>query len=245
MSDAKAKIDYLREHLPEYAERFIKIRPKKGGLLVPLIFNEAQLRVHHFIEDIVKAGQPVRVCICKGRQEGVSTYVASRYLHKSSLNPGTVVFILAHMSDSTSYLFDMVCRMYYNLPEPLRPITARSNRKELKFGRINSEYALGTAGSKEIGRSLNPSLLHGSEAAFWDNTDELAAGLMQGVATEPGTEIILESTANGVGNMFYNLCMLGVDPNAMSRYKTLFLPWYIMQEYSETPPPRFKITAYE
>jgi len=245
MSDVGLKIDYLRENLPEYSERFIKIRPKKGGLLIPLIFNQAQMMLHHFIEDIVKLNQPVRICVCKSRQQGMSTYVAARYLHKATLNPGTVVFILAHMSDSTSYLFDMVCRMYQNLPAPLQPETARSNRKELKFGRINSEYALGTAGSKEIGRGTNPALLHGSEAAFWDNTDELAAGLMQGVATEPGTEIIMESTANGIGNMFYNLCMLGVDPNAMSRFKTLFIPWYIQKEYSETPPSRFSPDAQE
>ena len=243
--ETKLKIDHLRDNLPEYAEKFIRIRPKKGGPLIPLKFNKAQTLLHNFIEDIIKAGQLVRICVIKGRQQGVSTYTAARYLQKYTLNAGIAVFILAHMSDSTSYLFDMVCRMYNNLPAPLRPSTSRSNRKELKFGAINSEYALGTAGSKEIGRGTNPTLLHGSEAAFWDNTDELAAGLLQGVATEIGTEIILESTANGVGNMFYNLCMLGVDPNAMSRYKTLFIPWYIQDEYRETPPSRFNPSAYE
>ena len=245
MPNVDLQIEYLRNNLPEYAKRFIKIRPKGGGPLVPLIFNEAQMLVHNFIEDIIRAGDIVRICICKGRQQGISTYTAVRYLMKSTLNPGTAVFILAHMTDSTNYLFDMVKRMYSNLPLPLRPETDRSNRKELKFGRINSEYALGTAGSKEIGRGINPRLLHGSEVAFWENTDELAAGLMQGIATEPGTEIILESTANGVGNMFYNLAMLGVDPNAMSRYKTLFVPWYIQREYREKPPARFRPTSKE
>lgn len=245
MDNIQVKIDHLRNSLPEYAEKFIKIRPKKGGLLIPFKFNAAQMLLHNFIEDIIAAKQLVRICICKGRQQGVSTYTIARYLHKATLNSGVSVFILAHMTDSTNYLFDMVKRMYQNLPEPLRPSTERSNRKELKFGRIHSEYALGTAGSKEIGRGTNPRLLHGSEAAFWDNTDELSAGLMQGVATELGTEIILESTANGVGNMFYNLCMLGVDPTAMSRFKTLFIPWYIQQEYREKPPARFKSNTQE
>jgi len=245
MSEAKEKIDHLRNNLPEYAEKFVRIRPKEGGAAVPLIFNQAQMMLHHFIEDIKKAGQLVRVCVVKGRQQGVSTYTAARFLHKATMNLGVSVFILAHMAKSTDYLFDMVKRMYANLPEPLRPGVERSNKKELKFGKIDSEYALGTAGAKEVGRSMNPHLLHLSEAAFYENTDDLSTGLMQGVATGLSTEIIMESTANGVNNMFYNLCMRGTDPNALTRYKTLFIPWYIQDEYRETPPPRFKPSAKE
>ena len=245
MSDAKGKIDHLREALPEYSEKFIRIRPKSGGKVVPLVFNQAQMMLHHFIEDIRQAGQLVRVCVVKGRQQGVSTYTAARFLHKSTMNLGTSVFILAHISKSTDYLFDMVKRMYANLPDPLRPSIERSNKKELKFGRIDSEYALGTAGAQDVGRGMNPHLLHLSEAAFYGNTDDLSTGLMQGVATDLKTEIIMESTANGVNNMFYNLCMKGVDTNALTRYKTLFIPWYIQDEYREKPPVRFTPSAKE
>lgn len=244
-TDLIPKIDYLRDNLPEYARRYMRIRPKDGGRSVPLIFNEAQMRVHNFIEDIRKAKQSVRIVVLKGRQQGVSTYVAARFLQKATLNMGVSVFILAHIAKSTDYLFDVVKRMYTNLPEPLRPSIERSNRKELKFGRIDSEYALGTAGAQEVGRGMNPHLLHLSEAAFYGNTDDLSTGLMQGVATNLNTEIIMESTANGINNMFYNLCMRGIDPNALTRYKTLFIPWYIQQEYRETPPARFKPTSQE
>jgi hypothetical protein len=245
MNAASQKIKRLRSDLPLFAKTYFKIRPKSGGALVPFVFNEAQRRIHRFIEDIKKQGELVRICICKGRQQGMSSYTAARFLHKAVLFPGTAVFILAHLSDSTDYLFSMVKRMYYNLPPALQPSVSRSNRKELKFGEIDSEYALGTAGSSGIGRGTNPHLLHLSECAFYPNTDDLATGLMQGVATDPKTEIIMESTANGVNNMFYNLCMKGVDPNAMSRYKTLFIPWFIQDEYRETPPARFKPTSRE
>ena len=245
MSDAESKINHLRENLPEYAEKFVRIRPKKGGLAIPLVFNRAQMMLHHFVEDIKKSGQVVRICVVKGRQQGVSTYVCSRFLHKATLNLGTSVFILAHISKSTDYLFDMVKRMYLNLPDPLRPEIERSNKKELKFGKIDSEYGLGTAGAQDVGRGMNPHLLHLSEAAFYGNTDDLSTGLMQGVSTDKDTEIIMESTANGVNNMFYNLCMKGTDPNALTRYKTLFIPWYVQDEYRETPPPRFHATTKE
>ena len=245
MSTLKTEIDRLRNDLPEYCRRFVKIRPKTGGPAVPFIFNSAQHRLHAFIEDLRAAGNLVRVCIIKSRQMGSSTYVCSRFLQRATLNPGTSVFILSHLGDSTQYLFEMVKRMYNNLPEPLKPFAERSNRKELKFGKIDSEYALGTAGSAEIGRSMNPHLLHLSECAFFQDTDNISTGLMQGVATSPNTEIIVESTANGVNNMFYELCMKGIDPNNFTRYKTIFLPWYLQEEYRETPPARFKPTSEE
>lgn len=245
MSNLKTEVDRLRDDLPEYCRRFIKIRPKKGGVASPLVFNAAQTRLHNFIEDLRSTGNLVRVCIIKSRQMGSSTYVCARYLHKATMNPGTSVFILSHLGDSTNYLFDMVKRMYNNLPEPLRPYAERSNRKELKFGKIDSEYALGTAGSAEIGRSMNPHLLHLSEAAFFQDTDNISTGLMQGVATTPNTEIIVESTASGINNMFYELCMKGIDPNNFTRYKTIFLPWYLQEEYKETPPARFKPSSEE
>ncbi len=244
-SDTKEKIEHLRQNLPEYSERFIKIRPKKGGKVIPLIFNKAQMLLHHFIEDMRKAGEIVRVVVCKGRQQGVSTYVASRYLHRASLNLGISVFILAHISKSTEYLFDIVKRMYSNLPDPLRPGIERSNKKELKFGRLDSEYALGTAGAKDVGRSMNPQLLHMSEAAFYADTDDLSTGLLQGVSNDPETEVIMESTANGAVGMFYNLCQKGIDPKTLSRFKTLFIAWYIQDEYRETPPLGFKPNKLE
>ncbi len=234
------KIQYLRDNFPEYAKEFIKIRPKTGGKAVPMVLNRAQQALHKFLADQLQETGMVRACVIKGRQQGVSTYVNARFLHRATLFPGTSVFILAHLTKSTDYLFDMVKRMYNNLPEPLQPAIKASNKKELKFGSIDSEYALGTAGSEDIGRGMTPLLLHCSEAAFFKNTDELTTGLFQGVPVGNGSEIIMESTANGVNNLFYHLCVKGVDPTTLSRFKTLFLPWYWQEEYSETPPKHWQ-----
>ena len=42
-------------------------------------------------------------------------------------------------------------------------------------------------------------LFHGSEVGFWAHADSHIAGVLQAVPDAKGTEIILESTANGVG----------------------------------------------
>jgi hypothetical protein len=46
-------------------------------------------------------------------------------------------------------------------------------------------------------------LFHGSEVAFWPNPASHFAGVVQAVPDEPETEIILETTANGVGGEYH------------------------------------------
>ncbi len=243
--DFLKQIQTLRKDLPLWTQKFVKIRPKAGGKVVPFNFNHAQWILHNALEKQKTECGMVRMAVVKGRQQGASTYVAARFLHRATLNRGIPVFILAHITKSTNYLFDMVKRMYENLPDDLRPSAERSNKIELKFGEIDSEYALGTAGSGEVGRSMTPLLLHCSEAAKYTNTDEIQTGLIQGVPTCDGSEIIYESTANGINNMFYRLCMKGLETEDQSRLKTLFMAWFWQPEYRARPPVGFKLSADE
>lgn len=80
-----------------------------------------------------------------------------------------------------------------------------SNAKELYFSDIDSGYKVGTAGTKGVGRSSTIQYFHGSEVAFWPHAETHAAGVLQAIPKEPGTEIILESTANGIGNYFHKM----------------------------------------
>jgi hypothetical protein len=58
------------------------------------------------------------------------------------------------------------------------------------------------------------------------------AGILQAVPDAQGTEIIFESTANGVGNPFYEGCMRALS--GASDYILVFVPWYWQEEY-QTP----------
>jgi hypothetical protein len=99
-------------------------------------------------------------------------------------------------------LFEVVERFHANCPDAERPSTGAANAKELYFDRLDSGYRVRTAGTKGVGRSSTIQLFHGSEVAFWPYADTHAAGVLQAVPNEPATEIVLESTANGVGNFF-------------------------------------------
>jgi len=65
----------------------------------------------------------------------------------------------------------------------------------------------------------------GSEIAFWPNAYEIASGLMRSVANVPGTEIIIESTSNGIGDLFHDMWQGAQDEG--NGYRPIFLPWTV------------------
>ena len=238
----------LKDDYPYYAEKCLKIRVKKAvevdgrkQKIIKFKFNKAQNHIHTKLEEQKKETGQVRALILKGRQQGCSTLIDGRGYHFTTHHPGTKAFILAHRDDATSNLFKMVQRFHEHCPQHMRPSTSFSNRKELVFDKLDSAYGLGTAGSGDVGRSDTIDFLHGSEAAFWSNTDEIKTGVMQ--AAEMAEEIIFESTANGLGNMFHKMWQ---DAEAgKSAYIAIFVPWFWQDEYRRELPLNFEITKSE
>jgi len=232
----------LLEDLPTFAENCLKIRDKQGNI-VPLVFNEAQRYIHRKLEEQKKTQGFVRAVVLKGRQQGMSTYTAARYFQQTLLGRGSTSFILSHETKSTAALFSMVKRFVDHLPPGMSPGLDTSNKNQLKFSGTESEYTVGTAGNEDIGRSMTIKYLHCSEVAFYARTDELETGLFQAVADMPGTEIILESTANGLGNMFHERAMKAQA--GVSLEQLVFIPWYWQREYRLPPPAGFSPTEEE
>ena len=98
----------------------------------------------------------------------------------------------------------MAKRYYEHLPAAVKPELTASNARELLFSDLDSGYAVGTAGNKVVGRSQTNQLFHGSEVGFWQHAEDHAKGVLQTVPDADGTEILYESTCNGVGNFFHS-----------------------------------------
>lgn len=224
----------LQNDLAYYCKRTLKIKPKVGPL-EPFVFNTAQQYLHERIEAQKKRLGRVRIIIVKGRQQGCSTYVAARYYHTATRSEGQSVFILSHESQTTEKLFKIVERYHENAPDVARPHAEIHNRRQLEFANLKSDYSVGTAGNENVGRGGTLQLFHGSEVAFWQNTDEIQTGILQSIPDLPDTEIILESTANGMSNLFYDLVCEAEDKK--NDYEVVFIPWYWQPEYRRDSPP--------
>lgn len=229
-----------QDDLKRLARATLFINTKDGGNKT-LVFNRAQEYIHERLEQQLREKGLIRAIILKGRQQGCSTYVGARFFFNSIVREKRTVFVLAHQASSTAALFDMVHNYKANLLFHLE--TARASQRELVFQETKSAYKVGTAGSDDVGRGTTIHYFHGSEVAFWPNAQKIATGVLQAVSTAPGTEIILESTANGVGGFFYEQWHKAI--RGESPYIAIFVPWYWQPEYRTLPPDDFVLTAEE
>lgn len=233
---SEEKLIKILKSLPLFAKNFLVIHDKQGTSR-NFEFNRAQHYIHERIEAQLKATGKVRALILKGRQQGVSTYVQARFIHKIVTKRGKKAFILTHSSDATRAIFGMTKRYSENLPAEIFPAPDKNNDNTLMYShkdpetgqKTESGYRVGTAGNDEIGRSMTNQYLHMSEYAFYKSAEKISLGLLQTVADLEGTEVIKESTANGINNDFYADWQEAKNGN--SRYQAIFVPWYWQEEY--------------
>lgn len=230
----------------KYIETYIKIRDKKGKV-IPLKFNEPQLKYYNVIKKMYENKKPIRIIILKARQMGFSTETEGIIFKNVVTNHNYNAGIVAHKEDSTTNLFNMSKRMLEYLPESIKPEQKKSNAKELVFNNekgtgLDSKIKCMTAGGKGIGRSDTFTALHISELAFWEgNKQDILLGLLQAVPNMPGTIVIIESTANGYDYFkeMWDMAVAGEND-----FYPLFVGWNELEEY-KMPYSGFTLTQDE
>ena len=230
----------------KYIEEYVKIRDKNSKI-IPLKFNEPQLKYYNTIKELKKQNKPIRIIILKARQMGFSTATEGIFFKETVTKPNINTAIVAHKEDSTNNLFNMSKLMYDELPEAIKPEKKKSNAKELVFDKsdgtgLKSKIKCFTAGGKGVGRSDTLNNLHLSELAFWQGDKKTTLlGLLQAVPNTPDTIIIIESTANGF-EYFKELWDNAVA--GKNDFVPIFIGWNELQEY-KMPYTGFELTKEE
>ena len=105
-------------------------------------------------------------------------------------------------------------------------VTSRSNVRQIVFPRMDSEYRVATAADANAGRGLTIHSLHCSEVARWprDGMETLAS---LRAAVPANGEIVLESTPNGAGGVFYEEWQRADETG----YQRHFFPWWYDGDY--------------
>ncbi len=185
----------------------------------------------------------------------MSTETESLIFQDTATHSNVDSMIIAHNIESTNHLFKMNKLFYDKLDSgTYKPMVSSSNRKEIIFENPNkkdrtnnpglrSSIRVETAGNLEAGRAYTLHNLHISELAFWENPDEVMTGLLQSVPEEPNTMIVVESTANGMGNYFYDLCQDAIA--GKNDFTFIFIPWWEVDEYSKKAPKDFELYDYD
>jgi hypothetical protein len=226
--------EYEQDHAL-YCEDALQILTKTSGLQ-PLILNRCQRIVEDKLDAQLAATGRVRALILKARQPGISTGIAARFFRKTTLWKSRQAKVVADSDDRGDEIFAIYERFQDHLPEELKPATVSTRKGRLllfnrRRGRgLDSKISVKTARDKKVGRSATIRYLHLSEFAFWDYQEETLLSLMQAVPKGPvGTEVVIESTANGVGDAFHSRWLEAKAGE--SDWIAIFLPWFVHGEY--------------
>lgn len=204
--------------------------------------NQAQHHLHRLCDEQIKRGLPVRLIVLKARQRGISTAVEARFFERINRRANAHAVVASADTDSTDKVFRM-CRTFQDeMPQDQKRQLKRSNRKEIEYAPPHRSGILcQTAGKDVLGRGGTTQYAHLTEVAFWRDAETQLLGLLKEVPMEDGTEVVMESTANGVGGAFHDRYWDAVEhrkqyPDDWSGYTPLFLPWYTHHEYRLDPP---------
>lgn len=171
--------------------------------------------------------------ILKARQEGISSLIGARFLVDWLTIENVRCVMIAHEDKATQRLFERVKYFLDSLSrdwdkESSLPYALKFNsRHEIVNTKMNSIFYIGTAGAKAFGRSDTINNLHISELSMWPDQERMMIGLLQAVPKDGN--IVIESTANGIGDYFYKLCVKAREGTSPFRFH--FLPWYEHKSY--------------
>lgn len=192
-------------------------------------FGWAQRMFIREVERQYNEGKPIRIIVLKGRQLGISTATEGLLFNWCFMFPGKNCLVLSKDRENSETIFEMAKLMWDTWPFKALFTTTRASTRRLSWAETLSNFRVATAKGEHVGRGSTIHAVHGSEVAFWENAEEIMPPLSEAVPMTPGTIIVLESTANGVGGFFYETWMAA--ERGESDYVPMFFAWWKHPEY--------------
>src|ERR1039458_10153665 len=233
--------------------RHLKIRDKEG-VQVQYLNSPAGAKLNKAIRAQEQVGQPVRVCCLKASQVWMSSSAATEIFRRIPFWPGRRGLVLADSdahADLVFQYYQQYASSYVEDPygsewnsEAEMPALVKDTERHIRWSN-ESSILVGTAYNVDIGRSAPYNWAHLSEAAFYRDMATLMTGLMQRIPNSPDSGLIVESTANGMGGDFYDLCMRAMDPRKAGGWAFVFFGYHEHPEYRLAAWPGFKVTREE
>lgn len=193
-------------------------------------FAWAQRQFLETIEETYNAGKPVRIIVLKARQLGISTATEAVLFWWAFIHKGTNGLVIAHENDASQSLFEKTKMYWETWPYKAMFEAKYSTQKRMTWEPTNSTLRVATAKNIQSGRGRTLHAVHASECAFYPEPEALFLGLSQTIPNKHGTIVVLESTANGIGNWFHDTWLAA--EHGESDYIPLFFPWFKHPEYA-------------
>jgi hypothetical protein len=180
--------------------------------------------------------------ILKARQLGFTTVIQLDYLDDCLFNENLAAGVIAHNREDAEAFFNNKIRFAYdNLPPEFKEIVpaTQDSTRQLRFGN-GSSIRVGTSLRSGTFQRLHVSEYGKLCAKFPDKAREVKSGALNTVHV--GQKIRIESTAEGQGGHFYELCKKAQDYERQGvkltplDFKMHFFGWWLDDKYRLDEP---------
>lgn len=222
-----------------FAIMCVMIRDKISSKDIYFRLNRGQRKLLSSLERMRLDNVPIRIMVLKARQWGGSTLIQIymlwiQLIHKKNWNS----VICAHTRDASITIRAMFERAVKNMipvsgiKHTIRNYQGTQNIKEVP--ERGCLITVGTAIEPDSVRSQDVKMAHFSEMAVYPNTEmnkteNLETSIVGSIPAEPLTIVARESTANGVGDYFYEEWEKA--KKGETAYEAVFVEWFLIDIY--------------
>ena len=198
-----------------FAEKYVKIINLDEGLVNFKLYPYQQKMFEHFNNSRFSI-----VLAC--RQSGKSISSVVYLLWYSCFHPEKTIAILANKGAVAREMLARITLALENLPMFLQPGCKALNKGSIEFSNNSRIIANATSASSIRGMSIN--LLFLDEFAFVENDAQFYTSTYPVITSGKDTQIIICSTANGVGNVFHKIWEGAVQKT--NEFKNFRVDWW-------------------
>ncbi len=243
LSDRDFDMLRFRYDFEYWCAKCVTIKDKITSRNCQLRLNAPQRRMLGVLESMREARRPIRLIMLKARQWGGSTltqvYMAwIQIVHHENWNS----IICGHLRDTSATIQGIYSRLLSDYPKQYSDDEGMGYRfKPYERSRYVSEIegrrclvATTSSQSQESVRGMDIAMAHLTEVAFWQATarrspENIIRSVCGSLMLEPDTLLVMESTANGMGNYFHREWLRA--KTGFSDKEALFVPWYEIEIY--------------
>ena len=217
--------EFSREQIIEYqkcmqdpayfARTYVKIISLDEGLVPFNLYPYQEKMFKHFKDNRFSI-----VLAC--RQSGKSISSVVYLLWYACFHPEKTIAILANKGAVAREMLARITLALENLPFFLQPGCKALNKGSIEFSNNSKIIASATSGSSIRGLSIN--LLFLDEFAFVENDAQFYTSTYPVVSAGKDTQIVITSTANGVGNIYHKLWEGAVQKT--NEFKPFRVDWW-------------------
>lgn len=232
--------DRLKYDFEFWSYLCVKIQDKLTKRPIPFKLNRGQRRLIGKFEEMRSKALPIRVILVKARQWGGSTAIQIYMLwlqlfHYENWHSA----IITQYKQQAANIRAMISKVIATYPNEVHSVTLTGYEGMTGIKYIPQRGCIigtGSAENPDALRSFDFAMLHLSECGLWKSTltknaDDLVQSLYATVPDVPGSFIVMESTAKGVGNFFH--LQYQAATNRESELQAVFVPWFEIEMYAK------------